>query len=131
MTGYVIFAHGSSIEDANDSVRSIAARFAAEGSYELVEAAFLEGGRPRLPDAVRRIVNRGADRVIIIPYFLTPGLHLQRDLPGIVGGLTGIYKDVAIEIAPSLEGHDGLLGALLDRARDATNGGDRSASKTD
>ena len=41
-TGIVIFAHGSSIGSANDSVRVVAECVALQGGFDLVEAAFLE-----------------------------------------------------------------------------------------
>jgi sirohydrochlorin ferrochelatase len=47
-TGYVVFAHGSSIESANEAVRVVAAEMARRGGFETVVAAFLEGGQPDL-----------------------------------------------------------------------------------
>ena len=47
-------------------------------------AAFLEGGEPNLNGAARELAARGATRVLVIPYFLTLGLHLQRDLPKLI-----------------------------------------------
>ncbi|HYM07346.1 MAG TPA: CbiX/SirB N-terminal domain-containing protein, partial [Terriglobales bacterium] len=82
-TALVIFAHGSSVESANESVRRIAESVRQEGGFDMVEAAFLEQGRPDLAQAVASAASRGATRVVIVPYFLTLGLHLQRDLPAI------------------------------------------------
>jgi sirohydrochlorin ferrochelatase len=119
MTAYVVFAHGSSIESANQAVRKVAAEFAAAGGYPLVEAAFLEQAQPDLPAAAALLAARGARRIVVIPYFLTLGLHLQRDLPRIVRSMEGIHTGVEIEVAPPLDGHPGLLDVLLDRARTA------------
>ena len=46
MKGYVVFAHGSSVESANEAVRVVTAQLRERGGYEAVEAAFLEGGKP-------------------------------------------------------------------------------------
>jgi sirohydrochlorin ferrochelatase len=123
MTGLAVFAHGSSVAEANDSVHTVAQRLAAEGGYPLLETAFLEMGRPDLPEAVARLVKQGATRIIVIPYFLTLGIHLKRDLPGIITELQGVYKGVSIEVTEPLDGHPALLQVLLDRAREAWNGG--------
>ncbi|MCL6650618.1 MAG: pyridoxine 5'-phosphate synthase [Chloroflexi bacterium] len=80
-TGIVVFAHGSSVASANEAVRSVAARMAEAGGFELVETAFLELARPDLNEAVGRLRARGAGRIVVVPYFLTLGIHLQRDLP--------------------------------------------------
>ena len=83
-TGFAVFAHGSKVESANDAVRAVADQLAHDGGYDLVEAAFLELAEPDLNGAVDRLVARGATRVVVIPYFLTLGTHLQRDLPRLV-----------------------------------------------
>jgi sirohydrochlorin ferrochelatase len=88
------------------------------GELELVEAAFLEA-RPELEEAVARLVERGASRILIIPYFLTLGIHLQRDLPGIVERLSRVHKNVDMRITAPLDGHPGLSAIVLDRAREA------------
>ena len=121
MTGVVFFAHGSSIESANQSVREVARAAAARGGFELWAAAFLEGGAPDLAAAVAQMAQAGAGRVVIVPYFLTLGLHLQRDLPRIVAGLAGIYKQMEIVCGEPLDGHPGLVEILAERARQAYN----------
>jgi sirohydrochlorin ferrochelatase len=119
VTAIVIFAHGSSIESANDSVRSIADRIRGEVAVDLVETAFLEQGHPDLARALEAVVAQGAKRVVVVPYFLTLGIHLQRDLPNIVSGLERIHKGVEIRVAPPLEGHPALVDILKQRAREA------------
>jgi sirohydrochlorin ferrochelatase len=117
-TGIVIFAHGSSVESANEAVRAVAATVARQGGFELVEAAFLEGGRPDLESAVKRLAASGASRVLVVPYFLTLGLHLQRDLPRIVADISSIQPNVELRVTAPLDGHPAMAQALIDRARD-------------
>jgi len=117
-TGIVIFAHGSSVDSANESVRVVAADFAKQGGYDLVEAAFLEGSAPNLAEAVARLISGGASRILVVPYFLTLGLHLQRDLPRIVNDISRVQSNVEIRVTPPLDGHPGMTQALLDRAKD-------------
>lgn len=119
MTALVVFAHGSSIESANEAIRAVSAELARQGGYAIVETAFLEGGRPGLSGAVAQAVSAGADRVIVLPYFLTLGLHLQRDLPNLIEREVRAHPGVVIDVTPPLDGHPGLVGILLDRARSA------------
>lgn len=119
MTGLVIFAHGSSVKSANEGVEQVTARMAVEGGYELVETAFLELAQPDLREAVTRLADRGADRIVVIPYFLTLGIHLKRDLPRIVEELSSIHKGVRIDVTEPLHGHPSLVGILLQRAEAA------------
>jgi sirohydrochlorin ferrochelatase len=125
MTGFIVFAHGSRIESANQAVRDIAARMAASRG-EVVEAAFLELGQPDLAGAARRLAAQGASHIIVIPYFLTLGTHMQRDLPRLVQDAARQNGGIEIEVTSPLDGHPALLEALLDRASEALAGKDRA-----
>ncbi len=117
-TGIVVFAHGSRIESANESVRRAARELARAGELEFVEPAFLELGLPDLAGAVERLFARGVRRIRVIPYFLTLGTHMERDLPRLIADISKEYNDLEIQMTAPLEGHPGLVAALLDRAKD-------------
>ena len=117
-TGIAIFAHGSSVASANEAVRAVADRVSRQGGFQLVEAAFLEQASPDLAEAVARLAARGASRILVVPYFLTLGLHLQRDLPRIVADISSIQPGVEIRVTPPLDGHPAMEQALIERARD-------------
>ena len=115
-TALVVFAHGSRVAEANESVEKLTAEVAREGGFDLFEAAFLDLAKPDLPGAVACLAARGATRVVIVPHFVILGVHLQRDLPRMVEELSRSYPGVRIEVKPPLEGHPGLRSILLDRA---------------
>ncbi len=118
-TGIVVFAHGSRIESANEAVRKVAGDLARAGGFDAVEAAFLELGTPDLDGAVTRLAEKGARRIVVVPYFLTLGLHLERDLPRLVEATSHKFKDLEVTMTPPLDGHPALVQGLLDRARGA------------
>jgi sirohydrochlorin ferrochelatase len=120
-TGIVIFAHGSSVASANQAVRIVAEAAATAGAFEQVETAFLEA-RPNLAEAVARLANSGVRRILVVPYFLTLGMHLQRDLPAIVEQLAKAHENVEIRVTAPLDGHPALVQVLLDRAQAALTG---------
>jgi sirohydrochlorin ferrochelatase len=117
-TGIVIFAHGSSVPSANQAVQAVAEAAAAAGAFERVETAFLEA-HPNLEEAVTRLADAGVTRILVVPYFLTLGIHLQRDLPAMVKRLAETYHSLEIRVAPPLDGHPALVRVLLDRANSA------------
>ena len=116
-TGIIVFAHGSRIEAANQAVRSAAADLARAGDCPIVEAAFLALGRPTLEEAADLLVARGVERLVIVPYFLTPGRHLERDLPAIIERISRKNKNIQILVTASLDGHPGLVQIMADRVR--------------
>ena len=124
MTGFVVFAHGSRVESANQAVRDVAARMADSG-HHLVEPAFLELGEPGLAGATTRLVTRGATEIVVIPYFLTLGTHMHRDLPRLVEDAARANDNIEMQITAPLDGHPALLQALLDRASEALSAGKR------
>jgi sirohydrochlorin ferrochelatase len=117
MTGYIVFAHGSSVESANEAVRAVTAQLRDRGKYDAVETAFLEGGRPDLRGAVESLTARGVENVVVIPYFLTLGLHLQRDLPRLIREVESAHPELRIGVTPPLDGHPAMIDAMLDRAQ--------------
>lgn len=120
MTGYLVFAHGSSVESANEAVRVVTRRVASANGYSLMETAFLEGGKPSLSDGVGLLMRQGADRIVVIPYFLTLGLHLKRDLPRLIDEARQEYPGLgAIEVTEPLDGHPALDQIVRDRAEAA------------
>jgi sirohydrochlorin ferrochelatase len=122
MKGYVVFAHGSSVESANEAVRAVTAQLRERSGLQDVEAAFLEGGLPDLRGAVEALATRGIKSVVVIPYFLTLGLHLQRDLPRLIKEIESAHPGLSIDVTPPLDGHPAMIEALFDRALDRAQG---------
>ena len=120
-TGVIVFAHGSRVESANQAVRTVAADLARLSGNPDVVAAFLELGEPSLQGAADRLAAAGATRIVVLPYFLTLGLHMERDLPGLVDQIVQAHPGVEVVVAPPLDGHPALAEILADRLSDATS----------
>jgi sirohydrochlorin ferrochelatase len=121
ITGIIVFAHGSRVESANEAVRSVARDLVSASSCERVIAAFLELGQPDLETAAACLVDTGVERLVIIPYFLTLGLHMERDLPPLVERISKTHKGLKIEVTPPMDGHPALVTVLADRYRALPN----------
>lgn len=118
-TGIIVFAHGSRVESANEAVRIVARELATLTGSEPIVAAFLELGAPDIDSAAAHMAALGMERVVIIPYFLTLGLHLERDLPRLVERIAATHKTLQINVTPPLDGHPALVGILAERVRGA------------
>ena len=121
-TGIVLFAHGSRVEAANRNVHELARNVALTGPYRYVRAAFLELGRPDLSQALREAVAAGMHRVVVVPYFLTEGTHLRRDLPQLVAAAKGTIPGFEIQIGQPLDGHPLMPSLILDRVQEVLEG---------
>ena len=113
--GIILFGHGSRVPEANQSVMAVTDAMRERGGYPLTATAFLELAEPDLSRAVAALVAQGARRILVIPYFLTLGIHLRRDLPRIVEDLESIHPGVTIQVTEPLDGHPALLDIVMAR----------------
>jgi sirohydrochlorin ferrochelatase len=111
-TAVLLIAHGSRHEPANDDLRQLAARLVERGESDIVEACFLELAEPDIPSGGARCVARGARRVLMLPYFLSAGVHLLRDLTAARDELRSRYPDVEFWLGLPLGPHP-LMDALV------------------
>lgn len=118
----ILFAHGSAIAAANEVVERVATQLAQRARRPAV-AAFLEKAQPDLAGAIARLVEAGAKRVIIVPYFLTMGTHISRDLPELARQQQTVFPGLQVHIAAPMEGHPLLLDVLIERMNSATQPG--------
>jgi sirohydrochlorin ferrochelatase len=118
-TGIIVFAHGSRVESANEAVRAVAQGVVRATGIPDVLAAFLELGQPDLASAADTLIQGGVSRIVIVPYFLTLGLHMERDLPRLVERIRSRHAGVQVDVTPPLDGHSALVTIVADRVRSA------------
>lgn len=128
VTAVLLIAHGSRHGPANDDLHELAARLVARGDYTIVEPAFLELAQPDIPSGADRCVARGARRVLMIPYFLSTGVHLRRDLTAACDLLSARYPEVAFVLGPAL-GPDPWLDRLVTERIRQTAASDRGTAE--
>jgi sirohydrochlorin ferrochelatase len=121
-TGILLFAHGSPVEEANRGVHGLAGRIEAAGPFRYVRAAFLDGAQPDLMAGIAQAAESGLERVIVIPYFLTLGLHLRRDLPKLVAAAREKHPNFEIAVGQSLEAHPLMPSIILGRVQEVLKG---------
>jgi sirohydrochlorin ferrochelatase len=119
-TALLLIAHGSRNEDANADLRHVAAGLLARG-FDMVEACYLEAATPNVDSGGARCVEQGASRVILVPYFLSAGVHVRRDLAAARDRLAARYPAVEFGLAEPLGRHPLLLDVVAERAREAAD----------
>lgn len=80
--GIVIVDHGSRRQASNEMLEAFVTMFSGiKTQYSIVEPAHMELAEPSIETAIQRCVERGAKRVAVVPYFLSPGKHWKQDIP--------------------------------------------------
>ena len=113
--GIVIVDHGSRSHESNRLLRELVDRFVAayHDFYPIVEPAHMELAEPSIGTAFGHCVSRGADEVIVCPFFLGPGKHWQEDIPRLAAEAAEVFE-VKHHVAAPL-GLDDLMLKLLDK----------------
>ncbi len=111
----LLVAHGSRRNEANAELVAVAERFAARRPELIVEIAYLELADPDIPSGARACVERGATRVSLLPWFLSPGSHVRGDLERFRKQFSEQYPDVTFCCSPPLGVHDKLIDVLEER----------------
>src|SRR5207247_3944346 len=103
----------------NDDLRHLADSLRQRGGFGAVEASFLELAEPSIPEAAARCVASGATCVVMVPYFLSAGTHVRRDLTALREQLAARFAGVDFKLAEPLGRHPLLTEVVLARAHEA------------
>lgn len=114
-TAILLMAHGSRIPEANDAAREIAAMVKEMTGYEIVEVSFREQHLPNIQAGIDACVAQGAKRVLLIPYFLFIGAHVQEDLPEEMAEAKRRYPQVEFAMGTHLGVHRKLAEVVVER----------------
>lgn len=120
MKAFLLIDHGSRRAEANGLIAEVATLVRARmGGDAVVEAAHMELAPPTIADAFARCVAQGATHVVVHPFMLTPGRHVQEDLPRLVAEAAASHEGVGFVMAAPLGSHDGVISAVVDRCEAA------------
>ena len=117
-TALLLIAHGSRQEDANADLFHVADCL-RERDWPIVVASFLELAEPNIEEGGAACVEQGAECVILVPYFLSAGVHVRRDLSAMRARLAERFPAIAFRLAEPLGRHPLLLDVVTDRVRAA------------
>jgi sirohydrochlorin ferrochelatase len=115
-TGIIIVDHGSRRDESNRMLEEVAGLFAKrfEERYGIVEPAHMEIAEPSIASAYEKCVGRGANRVVVCPFFLGPGKHWTSDIPRLAAEAAQKFPGTRYHVTMPL-GIDDLILDLLDK----------------
>jgi sirohydrochlorin ferrochelatase len=119
-TALLLIAHGSRRPDANADLDHLVGQLRDRGRFPVVEASFLELAEPTVEQGAARCVAQGAGRIVLLPYFLSAGVHVRRDLAALRDTLSRYYPSVEMRLAEPL-GRHALLTELVSLRADEAN----------
>jgi sirohydrochlorin ferrochelatase len=118
-TAILMMAHGSRITEANDAAREVAAMVQEMTGFEIVEVSFRELHDPNIQSGIDACVAQGAGRILLMPYFLFMGAHVQHDLPEEVEEAKLRHPGLIMEMGSHLGAHRKLAEIETERISEA------------
>jgi sirohydrochlorin ferrochelatase len=104
-TAILMMAHGSRISEANDAARDVAAMVQEMTGFEIVEVSFREMHEPNIQLGIDACVAKGAERILLMPYFLFLGAHVLHDLPEEIEEAKKRHPGLVMEMGGHLGAH--------------------------
>lgn len=118
-TAILLMAHGSRIAEANDAARQVAHMVQELTGFEIVETSFRELHNPNIQSGIDACVAKGAERILLMPYFLFMGAHVQHDLPEEIEVAKKRHPNLIMEMGGHLGAHRKLAEIEAERIGEA------------
>jgi len=116
----ILLAHGSPKESWRDSVEGMVESLQAEVGEVGVRLAYMEHTPPTLTEAIGQAVEGGAERIRVLPLFLTGEGHVTRDIRPMVDEARAALGHIEVELLPAAGQHP-LFRELLVRIAQETD----------
>jgi sirohydrochlorin ferrochelatase len=123
--GIIIVDHGSRREESNRMLEEVARLFAERFAqiYSIVEPAHMELAEPSIASAYAKCVERGAQRIVVCPFFLGPGKHWTLDIPRLAHEAARQFPGTHYHVTQTLGIDDLILDLLEKRVGSCTQSG--------
>lgn len=114
----LLLGHGSPKNGANnlDQVGKMLHAMMHPGCIEdCVRVAYLQFAEPDIPAAIKESIAKGAKKIILHPFFLSAGMHVTKDIPGMIEEARAMFPDVKFIYTEPLGNHEKLAQIVLER----------------
>lgn len=113
--GVVVVDHGSRRAASNELLNDVVSLFERVSGMPIVEAAHMELAEPSIAAAFAKCVERGAETVVVFPYFLSPGRHWSEDIPRLAGEAAAGHPGVRYQVTSPLGLHELMAEVMGER----------------
>ncbi|CQR47099.1 Sirohydrochlorin ferrochelatase [Paraliobacillus sp. PM-2] len=116
MKAIIYVAHGSKLEQTNQHFFDLIDTNTEVNDIDLQKLAFLEAN-PSLPQIIDECKAEGATTLIVVPVFLLPGIHVNKDIPTIMRQKMNQYPTLSFYYAPAFNAANKLVEDTYERIK--------------
>ncbi len=123
MEQIILIGHGSPRKEANniEVIGNLLHNTIHPGcAKQCVRVSYLQFGEPDIAETIRICSESGSKRIILHPFFLSPGMHVTKDIPAMVDQARMQYPGIEFIYSDPLGLHEHLVKIVIDRIRSAT-----------
>jgi len=117
----ILMGHGSRVPGAGEDMERVALWLKEKRPGAMIETCYMSELGPNFPEILEKCVREGADKIIVMPYFLHLGIHLREDIPAMMGKEAKKYPGLTLILGRHLgfdESLANLVGKRLDESRE-------------
>ncbi|MFG6117553.1 sirohydrochlorin chelatase [Halobacillus sp. MO56] len=118
MQGILYVSHGSRVPEARRQVVDCIQAVQHKVGIGLQEICYLELAQPDMAEGIRLLVEKGADKVAVIPVLLLRAGHYYTDLPKEIEAAKNKYPEIEFQYGKPLGVQDRLIDILVDRIKE-------------
>ena len=117
----ILMGHGSRVPGAGEGMEKVAQWLKEKRPEAIIETCYMSELGPHFPEILEKCVRNGANKIIVMPYFLHLGIHLREDIPAMMGTEAKKYPGLTLILGRHLgfdESLADLVGKRLDESRE-------------
>jgi Uncharacterized conserved protein len=118
MKAILILAHGSRERNTIETLEKVTAMTKVQLPGILIETAYMEFCDINVEKGLDILVEKGADEIVVVPYFLFSGIHIREDVPGEIREYAEKHPGIKISMGNTLGADPRLADILADRIRE-------------
>ncbi len=118
MESIILIGHGSPKKDANNLElmgKMLHSMLHAGCTGDCVKVAYLQFVEPDIMGTIKECAENGAEKIILHPFFLSSGMHVTKDIPGMIQEARGLYPEVKFVYTEPLGIHEKLARIVMER----------------
>lgn len=94
--GLLLVGHGSKLPYNKELILETGRMIAANSSEFMVKCGFMSMNEPSVVDMLEEFSHVAIDVLVVVPLFLAKGVHIEKDIPALLGlpegGRKGTFK---------------------------------------
>ncbi len=115
MKGILILAHGSRVQETQDTINTVVSFVREDITDTPIEVAFMEFCDVNIEKGIENLVNKGVTEIKAVPYFLFDGIHILEDIPNEISEALKKHPNVTVTMTKTMGADRRLAEILIER----------------